>query len=181
LVEILGDIDDGLDKSSTNHIKIVKEITEFDNFYRIESDSQSIAGRFFNEGIAKGRFKAFAAVFAQLQESNRNDLKKPFRAFVIRHLVQLIDHQKKNIVKNILENRLDYGLKWCDVRVLAKMLTDGHAWRYRTATRYLTKLVWYDLAFDPWLSVSPNKALEDNNIKALSYDYKQLYNNSFSS
>jgi len=36
LVEILGDIDDGLDKSSTNHIKIVKEITEFDRAISLE-------------------------------------------------------------------------------------------------------------------------------------------------
>lgn len=152
------------------------EIPEYDNFYRKNSDAQSIAIRYFDEDIAKGRLKAFAAVFEQLKVSSRHDLIKPFRAYVIRQLVQLIDHQKNDIVKNILDNRLAYGLKWYDLKVLTKMQTDGHTWRYRTATRYLTKLVWHNLAFDPWLNKSSNKSLEKSDIKAFSFDYQKLLN-----
>lgn len=153
-----------------------KQITEYDNFYRTHSDAQSIAVRFFDEDIAKGRFKAFAAVLVQLKALSRYDLLKPFRAFVIRQIVQLIDHQKNNLVKNILESRLAYGLKWSDAQLLTKMMADGASWRYRTATRYLTKLLWHNLAFDPWLYKPSDKSLENKDCKALSYNYQQLLN-----
>lgn len=153
---------------------LYKEIPEYDNFYRTHSDEQSIAGRFFNDDIAIGRFNAFKTVFSLLNNSSRKDLLKPYRGFVIRHLVQLIDHQKNDLVKNLLDNRVAFGLKWYDVKILIMMMSDGYAWRYRKTTKYLTKFFWHDLEFDPWLNTLSNKSLEINNIKALSYDYQQL-------
>jgi hypothetical protein len=141
------------------------------------SDEQSIAGNFFREDITKGRFQAFQSVFKQLKNFKRVQLLKHFRAFVIRQLVHLIDHDKKQFVKQLLQEHQRYGLNHWDSMLLKKMLPDGHTWRYRRSTKLLTKYLWCNINFDPWQQPSINKDLQNTSIKALTYNYQKLLDN----
>ena len=158
-----------------------KEVQEYDNFYRKASDDQSIAGNFFREDIAKGRFQAFQIVYNQLTNLKKVKLLKPFRAFVIRQLVHLIDHDKKQTAQQLLQEHQRYGLNHWDSMLLKKMLADGHAWRYRRSTKLLTKSLWRNINYDPWQQPSINKDLHNTSIKALTYNYQELLNNTINS
>jgi hypothetical protein len=158
-----------------------KELAEYDNFYRVASDEQSIAANFFKEDITKGRFQAFKEVFKQLKNLKNTKLLQSFRAFVIRQFVHLIDHDKKQLVQDLIKEHQLYGLKRLDTLLLKKILTDGHAWRYRRSTMLLTKSFWRNIRFDPWQQPCLNKDLHNKSIKALAFNYQQLLNKTINS
>jgi glycosyltransferase involved in cell wall biosynthesis len=157
------------------------EVPEYDNFYRRTSDAQSIASNFFREDIINGRFQAFQMVFEQLTNMKKVKFLKRFRAFVIRQLVQLIDHREKQSVQHLLPKYRLLGLYFWDKLLLQQMLSDGHTWRYRRITKLLTKGLWRNMPFDPWQQISIDKNLQNKSIKALTYDYQELFSNTMNS
>ena len=153
------------------------EISEYDNFYREDSDEQSIARSHFNDTITRGRFKAFSLVIKQIKPLNNKIWTKNLRSLVIRNLVLLIDNGKVAIVSKLLQDHKTYNLSVLDKKILTLMKRDPNSWRYRRLTQIFITLFWEHLDYNPWeISKRQNTDLEGNE-KAFQYNYKQLLSN----
>ena len=150
------------------------EISEYDNFYREDSDEQSIARRHFNDNITQGRFKAFSLVIKQIKPTNNNIWIKNLRSLVIRNLVLLIDNGKVAIVSKLLQDHKTYNLSVLDKKILGLIKKDPDSWRYRRLTQIFITLFWKHLDYNPWEVSKRQKIDLEENEKAFQYNYKQL-------
>jgi len=150
------------------------EINDYDNFYRENSDEQSIARRHFNDNITQGRFKAFSSVIKQIKPTNNNIWIKNLRSLVIRNLVLLIDNGKVAIVSKLLQDHKTYNLSVIDKKILVLMKKDPDSWRYRRLTQIFITLFWKHLDYNPWEVSKRQKIDLEGNEKAFQYNYKQL-------
>jgi len=151
-----------------------KELEEHDNFYRIASDEHSIASRYFQDEVIRGRFDAFKAVYNEIKTSAPTLNTAPYRAYVIRQFIQLIDHDKINVVSNLLKSYRHYGLTVLDQMLIRMMLRDGSSWRYRKVTKFSTNFFWSHIDFDPWNKTTKANKPNNSGIRALNYNYKEL-------
>lgn len=153
---------------------IYHEISEYDNFYRENSDEQSIARRHFNDNITQGRFKAFSLVIKQIKPINNDIWMKNLRSLVIRNLVLLIDNSKVAIVSKLLKDHKIYNLSVIDKKILGLIKKDPDSWRYRRLTQIFITLFWKHLDYNPWEVPTRQKIDFERNKKAFQYNYKQL-------
>jgi len=150
------------------------EINDYDNFYRENSDEQSIARRHFNDTITQGRFKAFSLVIKQIKPTNNKIWIKSLHSLVIRNLVLLIDNGKVAIVSKLLQDHKTYNLSVIDKKILVLIKRNPDSWRYRRLTQIFINLFWKHLDYNPWEVSKRQKIDLEGNEKAFQYNYKQL-------
>ena len=149
------------------------EINDYDNFYRENSDEQSIARRHFNDTITQGRFKAFSLVIKQIKPINNKTWTKNLRSLVIRHIILLIDNGNINIVIKFIREYKTYNLHLIDYIILRIVKKDPNSWRYRRITQLLIKFFWKNFDYDPWRVSNSQNFSVSSNARALQYDFKK--------
>ena len=151
-----------------------QELEHYDNFYRIDSDSQSIASRFYKEQVVNGRFKAFTKIMKLIKSTENKIWINNVNSLIITNLTLLIDNNKIDIVSKLLKSYKDLNLRFIDYCILQMMKKDANSWRYRRITMVLIQTFWKKLDYDPWIHSGKSQKTINSNEKALAYNYEKL-------
>ena len=150
------------------------EMPNHDNFYRINSDNQSIANNYFKEHIVEGRFRAFLLVIKQVEQTNNKIWIRNLRSLVLQNIILLIDQNKLDPATQILKDYKTYNLRYIDFLILKMIKKDQDCWRYRRLIKIVINLFWKSIDYDPWLHSKSQNVTINEDKKALTYNYKQL-------